>query len=340
MQEVYRALDRTLQRDVALKAPKNTSGARRFQRSAVVSARVIHPNVARTFDYFEEENRSYLVEELMLGKDLRKRLDDDFEYLDPHLAAHVLHHLAKGLAALHHAKVFHRDLKPSNVMVSGDPGLSVIKITDFGIAKMAEAEFEEAISKGDTDSTTTAGITSKTVLGAAPYMAPEMFRSPKEASLSADIWAIAALTYHLCAGEPPFGYGIEAIAKVIDGQPPEKPNVLETGCSRELGNELWEIISKCLVKNPSKRPNCDSLVGSLSQLCYSTAPRELGTITSFRKGSGNWGFISTTKGTNIFFHRDAFHGAKRPEEGMRVSFTAYPGSPSPRAFPVLLMRSG
>ena len=69
MQIVYAAIDNVLKRKVALKTPKNDSAKKRFKRSAIVSARVNHPNVAKTLDYFNDNHRQYLVEELIFGTD-------------------------------------------------------------------------------------------------------------------------------------------------------------------------------------------------------------------------------------------------------------------------------
>src|ERR1039458_6216122 len=145
MQQVFKATDQTFDRPIVVKVPKNPSAEKRFARSARMSARVTHSNVAKTLDYFESDGRSHLVEEFIPGLDLRDLLDRKFNYLDPHLAAHVIHQLAKAVAASHHAGVLHRDLKPSNIMVSDDPSITVVKITDFGIAKMTEHEFVEGM---------------------------------------------------------------------------------------------------------------------------------------------------------------------------------------------------
>ncbi|NJO17819.1 MAG: serine/threonine protein kinase [Thioploca sp.] len=134
MQEVYKAYDQKLERLVVVKTPKNESAHKRFKRSAQVSAKINHPNVAKTLD-FSEDNNSYLVEEFIEGNDLGTRLEKEFNFLDPHLAAHVIHHLVKAIAIAHRFDIFHRDLKPSNIMVSNDPNLYHIKLTDFGIAK-------------------------------------------------------------------------------------------------------------------------------------------------------------------------------------------------------------
>lgn len=153
MQEVYRVHDKLLERDVALKSPKNPSAKKRFNRSATLSARVNHDNVAKTLDYVEDGDRFYLIEELIEGCDLGHFLKSHVAMLDPFAAGRVMHHLAKGLAASHHVNVVHRDLKPTNVMVVGGRDFMGFKITDFGIAKMAQEEIGEAVA-GDEDGLT------------------------------------------------------------------------------------------------------------------------------------------------------------------------------------------
>ena len=74
--------------------------------------------MAKTLDYISTDERDYLVEEYIDGRNLQQRLDEEFLRFRPHLGAHCIHHITKGLAVSHHAGVLHRDLKPSNVMVS------------------------------------------------------------------------------------------------------------------------------------------------------------------------------------------------------------------------------
>ncbi|MHB2020479.1 MAG: hypothetical protein ACYCW6_26385 [Candidatus Xenobia bacterium] len=95
MQEVYKANDTTFNRYVALKVPKNSSAERRFKVSAEASARINHPTVAKTLDYFDENGRGHIVEELVNGPDLgilRKQVPR----LDPSGVAYLLHHLSRG----------------------------------------------------------------------------------------------------------------------------------------------------------------------------------------------------------------------------------------------------
>ncbi|HEY9135679.1 MAG TPA: protein kinase [Pseudomonadales bacterium] len=331
MQEVYLAVDQSFDRLVALKVPKNASAEKRFQRSAIVSARINHGNIAKTLDFFQENGRDHLVEEFIPGENLSGYLRG-YEKLDPHLAAHIFHHLAKGLAAAHHAGVIHRDLKPSNIMVSGDATASVIKITDFGIAKLSEDEIAEGIEGGD------ASITgSQTVIGALPYMAPEMTENPRAAGQPADVWALGAILHQLLTGNLPFGSGLQAVKGILMDEPPAIPDsgVFSSPQFNPLVQELTDIRTRCLQKDPSVRPTADELVSVCAKLCYSSASREYGTISNYAAHTGSWGFIQRDNGEGaVFFHVSAFYG-HAPTNGQRVNFTAFPGSPRSRAFPVL-----
>jgi serine/threonine protein kinase len=107
---------------------------------------------------------------------------------------------SSGLAASHAAGVAHRDLKPSNILVA--PALEIVKITDFGIATLAEELFEEVAMKGDLTKST-----SGTIKGALPYMAPEMMfrRADDFVGTEADIWSLGAMMFRLITGVYPFG---------------------------------------------------------------------------------------------------------------------------------------
>ena len=141
--------------------------------------------------------------------------------LDPWSAAKVFHYLAKGVAAAHHAGVIHRDLKPTNVMVIGGYSLSEIKITDFGIAKMAGEELIEAAEGGSSTMTT-----SQTAVGALPYMAPEGIETPREVGRPADVWSVGAMMFHLLSGAPPFGTGLAAVRRILEACAPTNASVL------------------------------------------------------------------------------------------------------------------
>lgn len=333
MQEVYQAKDLLLSRTVALKVPKNASAAKRFKRSAVVSARVNHANVAKTLDYIEEHPRAYLIEEFIFGKDLGRILKENFASLDPMMAARVLHRLAKGVAASHHVGVVHRDLKPSNVMAVGGECLDEVKITDFGIAKMAEEELAEAVEGGN-DSLTA----SQTAIGALPYMAPEMIKSMKDAGPSADVWSLGALVFEHLSGEKPFGSGLKAVPAIVAANVPALPQSVTTKAQfRPIAEEIYSLISDCLQRDPASRPTADELVYRCESLCYPIAHREFGTVNRFDNPS--WGFIRPDQGRGVFFHIDSLYGGGNLSLGDRVWFARHAGGGNDRAFPVVKLIS-
>jgi serine/threonine protein kinase len=333
MQFVYAARDQLADRVVALKTPKNKSATKRFRRSAIVAAKVNHPNVAKTLDYVRDGDDRYLIEELIVGADLSKALLRETTFLDPYLVAKVFHHMAKGLSAAHHAGVIHRDLKPTNLMVIGGYSLTELKITDFGIAKMAEEELVEAAEGGEQTLTT-----SQTAVGALPYMAPEAIDTPKFVTQAADVWSLGAMIFHLLTGQQPFGAGLRAVQKIMAAERPEPPAfVLSNPQFSPLATELLEMAHACMQKDPAARPTVDELVARCGALCYTVTARTEGVVSRVEYDA--YGFITSEIG-NVFFHMDSVFGPPpKLVVGDRVLFSAYAGGGAPRAYPVLKMVS-
>ncbi|MER0239514.1 serine/threonine-protein kinase [Fulvimarina sp. MAC8] len=328
MQHVYSARDTLFERRVALKTPKDDAGSKRFRMSAEVSAKINHQNVAKTLDYFDDGDRQYIVEELVEGLDLFEVMSRSLPYLPPSVCAKILHRLAKGLAASHTVGVVHRDLKPSNIMVVGGSLFVDVKITDFGIAKMAENEIGQWAEVGGATS-------SKTVLGAIPYMSPEAINDFKEPKKSSDVWAIAAIVYELLSGAPPFGTGLKCIPKIVDAKPPKKPTQIAVAQFRALGDELYDIIVSCLEKNPEDRPTANVLVSMCERLCYGDSNYSFGTISSFGAHTGR---ILDSNGVQLMWHPNSFYGTRSKKIGAKVWFGRDPGQPYERAFPLVLAR--
>lgn len=335
MQEVFRATDLALGRVVALKTPKNDHAAKRFQRSAMVSAKVRHPSVAATLDYFVTESRAYLVEEYISGVDLKRVMSEQYMHLDPALAAHVATHLAKGLAACHEEDIWHRDLKPANIMVTDSLMFTEVKITDFGIAKLIEEEFKDD-SEGGVQSSITG---SQTLLGALPFMAPECLATPKKANQSADIWSFGAIVYSLICGTLPFGNNLgTAVPAIMMAQYPAPPGwMLAKSQFRAIFDGLWQIVQKCLVVDPAKRPTAKELVEELSEVCFSVYPRIEGTTKSKVLVGGNSSFVSTKQG-DVFYHLDSYYKEGRIAAGEHVALSAHVGVPTSRAFPLVPLK--
>lgn len=335
MQDVFLAHDTLLDGYVALKTPQPGQPNKRFSQSAKISARVNHHNVAKTLDYLEFGGSLFLIEEYVQGEDLEKRLES-FGAIDPHLAARIFLHIAKGVAASHHAGVVHRDLKPSNIIVENGVNLHELKITDFGIATLTEEVFEEAAKNGDLTRST-----SGTIRGALPYMAPEMmFRKAGEyPGKSVDIWSLGAMMFQVLTGKVPFGVYLQAAVNVQNRtREPWPPFMVAKAQYKNLSEQLQSLVEKCLQYEAHDRPTADELVEAISNLCFIGVDRKLGTVATLIQ-NGYSGFVDGDDGSTTFFSMESVYGTRRPavDQNSRVCFANFPGSPRDRGHPIVVI---
>jgi len=245
MGEVYRAKDRRLGREVAIKILRadrvNDEQRRRFQREARTIAGLDHPNLLTIFDIGTEGDTDYLVTELLRGETLRERLDRTgrISWVE---GARIAEALARGLAVAHGRGIVHRDIKPENVFLTED---GRVKILDFGLAHVSAT-----IADAATLNQTAPGM----LLGTVPYMAPEQAcGDPIDART--DLFALGAVIYESLAGVSPFRRDtISATFTAILG---ETPRPLTSDGVRE---DLASLIARCLAKSASDRPASASVV--------------------------------------------------------------------------------
>jgi len=215
-------------------------------------------------------------------------------------------------------------------MVVGGYNVTALKVTDFGIAKMAEAELDEAAEGGDASLSASA-----TALGAIPYMAPEAIDAPETVGLPADVWSIGAIVLHILYGDYPYGSGLRAVGNITNNSPISTPKFVTSKSQfRPLAEEIIELAGRCLQSNPEDRPTADQLVGMCDTLCYTVSDRKLGTVKSYLHDA--YGFIRTT-GDDVFFHKDSVFG-ELPQVNDSVVFSCYDGGQAPRALPVLKLK--
>lgn len=335
MQNVYRAEDQLLGVEIALKTPQSGQALKKFENSAIISARINHHNVAKTLDYLEENGVPFLAEELVEGGTLEDACLAPAGFVDPHTGARLFRLLAKGLAASHHAGVVHRDLKPSNIVVSGGYNLNSVKITDFGIATLTEEVFEEEIAeRGDITKTT-----SGTVKGALPYMAPEMmFRKKGDyVGREADIWSLGALMFHMLTGVLPFDEGLIVPANVKTGNRAAWPAFMTNDMQfASLGRSLQQLVEICLQVEREKRPSADDLAKACNDLMYYSGSWTTGKVHNMPAAS--FGYIFGSDGKKAFFHRDSTYGPTKPTVGAKVIYSCSDGEPHQRAFPLIVCR--
>jgi eukaryotic-like serine/threonine-protein kinase len=204
MGEVYRAHDRRLDRDVALKIlPKrfalDADRLARFTREAQVLGALNHPNIAAIHSVEEFDDVRALVLELVEGPTLAERIERGPIAIDE--AVPIARQIAGALEAAHEQGIVHRDLKPANVKLRPD---GTVKVLDFGLAKITQREVF-----GSPDVATSPAITSPSmvqrglVLGSAAYVSPEQARG-HDADKRSDIWAFGVVLYEMLSGRRAF----------------------------------------------------------------------------------------------------------------------------------------
>jgi eukaryotic-like serine/threonine-protein kinase len=233
MGEVWRATDDVLARDVAVKILKeeytgDPGFLERFRGEARHTAALAHPNIAITYDYGEAARSAYLVMELVPGQPLSDILAGEGP-MEPRRAAGLLAQAARGLSAAHAVGVVHRDIKPGNLLVTPD---GRVKVTDFGIARAADAAPLTATGQ---------------VMGTAQYLAPEQAMGQPSTPAS-DVYALGVVGYELLTGDRPFGGDSQvAVAMAhVTADPPTLPVHLPTG--------VRALIERSMAKDPRQRP--------------------------------------------------------------------------------------
>jgi WD40 repeat protein/tRNA A-37 threonylcarbamoyl transferase component Bud32 len=238
---VYRARQRALDRDVAVKVLLRAQFAsreerERFFREAQAAARLQHPGIVAVHEVGEDEGVPWFSMDHIPGRSLEQIVREH-----PMSARSAAECVQKVAAAIHHAHengVLHRDLKPSNILMDaeGEP-----RITDFGIARIAS---EETTTNRQAELTRTGQS-----LGSPGYAAPEQALHGK-ADARTDVYGLGALLYHLLTGRPPFqGPTLDAILVQLLENDPLSPRRLNPSVPRDLET----ICLKCLLKQPEAR---------------------------------------------------------------------------------------
>jgi serine/threonine protein kinase/Tol biopolymer transport system component len=250
MGEVYSAFDPRLGREVAVKilaAPKaeDAGWLARFEREARAAAALNHANIVAVHDYGTDGGMTYLVAELLVGETLQARIAAGPIPLEP--ALDWARQIARGIAAAHAQGIVHRDLKPGNLFVTRD---GVVKILDFGIAKVAGAAglgHESTLMAEHTklDPLTASGA----VVGTLGYMSPEQVRG-QPADARSDVFSFGAVIYELFTGQRAFqaATGNELAIAILQDTPP--PIATAAG---PVPRELERLVRRCLEKRPENR---------------------------------------------------------------------------------------
>lgn len=211
---------------------------RRFKREALLASRLTHPNSVQVFDFGVSEGLTFLVMELVVGRDLSRVLRS--EPMHSARLARVMAQVCGSLAEAHAMGIVHRDLKPENIMIAKTrDGADFAKVLDFGLAKLREApELNQVTGTGQ-------------VVGTPYYMAPEQIHG-HAVDGRADVYSLGAVMYEALTGEPVFR-GSSPMA-VFTKHLTQKPMPLQDRApGRVIPPGMEAIVTRCLEKSPEDR---------------------------------------------------------------------------------------
>ena len=232
---VYKARDKQLQRDVAIKTLKpnyvnQEKFVDRFRREAQTAANLNHPNIVQIFDWGIEDE-PYFVMEYIEGNTLTSIISGN-RTVGLNDILYIGSQVANGLKEAHKHGLVHRDIKPGNIMITPD---GKVKVTDFGIVSLQNEE---------SDITKTGAV-----LGTASYISPEQAQG-KPVSFESDLYSLGTVLYELIAGKPPFtgDSPIATATKHLTDKPEKLSNF-----RKDIPKPLENAILKLLEKRPSDR---------------------------------------------------------------------------------------
>jgi serine/threonine-protein kinase len=220
---------------------QNASAVQRFFTEARATSLIRHPGIVDVFDCdVDETGRAYIVMEHLVGETLADRLRRT-ETVPWEIACGIARQVAEAIAAAHANGIVHRDLKPDNVFLVGgvgDPERAVVKVLDFGIAKLLTADAARLTMRG-------------MVLGTPEYMAPEQCEGSDDIDERADIYALGCILFEMLSGNPPFlADAIQELMIAHMFRP--VPSISEQ--VPELPTWVAELVSGMLAKRRDERP--------------------------------------------------------------------------------------
>jgi len=237
--EVYRARDRRLQRDVAIKvlrAKDAAEGARRV-REARAAAQLNHRSIAAIYDVFDMAGRTYIVQEYVPGDTLADRMRHrTFPAADIFRLGTAI---ADAVAHAHAAGIVHCDLKPGNIRFASDGG---IRILDFGLARRAP---EHASRAADVTGLSASSL-QELGIGTPGYMSPEQLLG-SSVDCRSDVYSLGVILFEMAAGHRPFSATdmMSTAVAVLTSPLPDLP--------RSVPRRLRAIIARCLERTPEDR---------------------------------------------------------------------------------------
>ena len=238
MSSVYKAKHLLLDREVAVKVIQKTdsTAALRFKQEAKAATSLSHPNIAGVREFgVNAQGQPYLVMDYVEGKTLSDLIKENGT-LSTERTADLMSQICSGLAHAHKQNIIHRDLKPANVIITtGSDGRDVLKIVDFGIAKIIEDEAQASLTQ------------TGEIFGTPHYMSPEQGQgAPVDAR--SDVYSLGCMMYECLTGKPPYA-GANAIEIILKHTSADIPSLR----SLNVVSRLEPVVHCCLSKDPAHR---------------------------------------------------------------------------------------
>jgi eukaryotic-like serine/threonine-protein kinase len=319
---VYKARDTRLKRSVAIKvlpadSVSDPERKRRFIQEARAASALNHPNIITIYDIGSEGGIDFIVMEYVAGKTLDQRIPRKGMRLNE--AVKLAVQMADALAKAHSAGIIHRDLKPTNVMVADN---DLVKVLDFGLAKLTEVEGEEGGTR-----TTQLQTEEGTIVGTVSYMSPEQAEG-KKVDAHSDIFSFGAVLYEMVTGQKAFqGESKMSTLMAVLKQEPKPISQVVPGIPRDLE----KIINRCLRKDLGQRfQHMDDLKVELEEVKKESDSGTLaGTPSAVRPTRRSWVWVGAALGVvAIAVGGWLFRGtARKPQAAPEVvPLTSYAGS--------------
>ena len=227
----------------------------RFLREARAAAQIHHPNVARVSHYGEQDGECFYVMELVEGETLEAKVRREGP-MPLALALEVIEQAARALAAAEKCGVVHRDIKPSNIMLESDPsGASIVKVIDYGIAKILDPQAERGAEQTQTG-----------FIGTPAFASPEQFAPSEQTKIDtrSDIYSLGVTFWYLLSGRVPFvGRTLQEVAAK---QAEELP--LDQLKNAHVPARVIALLQSMLAVDPAKRPQTARELLSAIHRCY------------------------------------------------------------------------
>ncbi len=263
---VFRATNLQNDETVAVKVFKPVPGnetisaVERFKREGISASRLNHPNAITILDSgISREGIAYLVMELLRGRTLAEELKIRGR-LTIARAAGLLVPICSALAEAHRLGIIHRDIKPDNIFINQTPEGEVVKVVDFGIAKLlGEATDNEM------DKLTVTGA----VVGTPMYIAPERIRG-LEYDGKSDVYSVGVMLFQMLTGMTPFRSGGESAVSVLMAHL-TKPAPSVRSIRPDIPESIDHVVLEAMEKSPGKRPTAEELADA-----FNRAAREFG----------------------------------------------------------------